>query len=204
MPFVTLLFSNPLLYIQTILIVIISIVIHELAHGWAAMSYGDNTPVRAGHMTLNPVTHMGQASLVMLCLTGIAWGTMPVNPAKFRSLKWGNIIVSLAGPFANLAIALFLANVIKFFLISDSASLTFYLPFYNLMFYAALTNMMLFLFNLLPVPPLDGFHAVSEFFPGLKAYQNSPYSLFILMLLFTTGIGNGLSITASFLLGIAL
>ncbi|MCV3215717.1 hypothetical protein OGM63_19740 [Plectonema radiosum NIES-515] len=61
------------------------------------MSQGDDTPQRTGHLTLNPVVHMGWESIIFLCIAGIAWGQMPVNPSKFRSAKLGNIIVSAAG-----------------------------------------------------------------------------------------------------------
>lgn len=65
-----------------------SIVIHELAHGFAAISQGDRTPISQGHITLNPVVHMGWPSLIFLVIAGIAWGQMPVNPSKFRYPKW--------------------------------------------------------------------------------------------------------------------
>jgi Zn-dependent protease len=75
--------ENPLGYFRLIVIMILSICVHELAHGIVAIGQGDNTPSKAGHMTLNPIVHMGAESIVMLCLFGIAWGTMPVNPAKY-------------------------------------------------------------------------------------------------------------------------
>ncbi len=73
---------------------IISVTLHELAHGFAALSQGDDTPRQTGHMTLNPIVHMGWESIIFLAIGGISWGQMPVNPRKFRSAKWGNILVS--------------------------------------------------------------------------------------------------------------
>ncbi len=87
--FIQTLITEPIHFFRIVVIVIFSITFHELAHGWAAMSQGDNTPQQTGHLTLNPVVHMGKESLIFLCLMGIAWGQMPVNPSKFRSGKLG-------------------------------------------------------------------------------------------------------------------
>jgi Zn-dependent protease len=99
--FLQTLFQDPILFFRIVVIIIISIVIHELAHGVAALSQGDDTPSVSGHMTPNPVVHMGYASLIFLCIAGISWGAMPVNPSKFRHPKWSNIWVSAAGPLSN-------------------------------------------------------------------------------------------------------
>lgn len=96
--------TNPVFFLRVVLIVILSISLHELAHGFVALSQGDDTPKRAGHITLNPVVHMGVPSLVFLCLTGMAWGQMPINPYKFRSQR-SHVLVAAAGPFCNLALA---------------------------------------------------------------------------------------------------
>jgi len=80
---------------------IFSITMHELAHGWAALSQGDDTPRIYGRMTANPVVHMGWMSLILLVLTGIAWGMMPTDPSKYRWGRRGRIIVSGAGPAMN-------------------------------------------------------------------------------------------------------
>ena len=85
--------------------VIISIVLHELAHGWAAIWQGDDTPRIAGHMTPDPMVHMGGMSLLMLALVGMAFGAMPVNPRNFRS-RYGDALVSAAGPAMNFLLAM--------------------------------------------------------------------------------------------------
>lgn len=81
-----------------------SITLHELAHGWAALRQGDSTPVEAGHMTLNPVVHMGKVGLIMFAVAGIAFGMMPVDPSRFRS-RHGDASVAAAGPAVNLVLA---------------------------------------------------------------------------------------------------
>ncbi|MBL1199016.1 MAG: site-2 protease family protein [Nostoc sp. GBBB01] len=178
--FIETLFTQPIYFFRIIIIVIFSITLHELAHGWAAMSQGDNTPQKTGHLTLNPVVHMGKESIIFLCLMGIAWGQMPINPSKFRSRKLGNILVSAAGPLSNLTLGIIFILVMKL-LANLNFSALFSIEF---LYLAARINLMLFLFNLLPIPPLDGFHVFSEIFPKLKPLENSYFGLFTMMLLF--------------------
>ena len=180
--FITTLVTNPILFLRIVLILIVSISLHELAHGWAALSQGDDTPKKTGHMTLNPVVHMGWESIVFLCIGGMCWGQMPVNPSKFRSPKWGNILVSAAGPLLNLALALLFIILLK---LSSSPRLAGILS-YQFFYLAATINLSLFIFNLLPIPPLDGFHVFSEIFPALKPLKDSPFGFFALMIIFMT------------------
>jgi len=111
---------------------------------------------------------------------GIAWGQMPINPSKFRSRKLGNILVSAAGPLSNLTLGIIFILVMKL-LANLNLSALFSIEF---LYLAARINLMLFLFNLLPIPPLDGFHVFSEIFPKLKPLENSYFGLFAMMLLF--------------------
>jgi len=194
--FIHTLFENPIFYLRVVAIVIISISLHELAHGWAALSQGDNTPETSGHMTLNPVVHMGVGSIIFLCLAGISWGQMPVNPSKFRSAKWGNIWVSAAGPLMNVAIAASAIIIINILL--SAPSILSRLASVEFWYLAARLNLVLFLFNLLPVPPLDGFRVFSELFPGLKPLENSPFGLIALIIIFTSKVGVGLFAIADF------
>ena len=180
--FIQTLFTDPVLFLRVVVILIMSVCLHELAHGWAAISQGDDTPSQTGHMTLNPVVHMGWPSLVFLCLVGIVWGQMPVNPEKFRMPKWSSIIVSAAGPLMNLAIALLAIAIIR--LVTNTQGQLFSLEFFWI---AAQFNLVLCLFNLLPIPPLDGFTVCSELFPPLQSMRNSPYGLMAFMLLFMSG-----------------
>ncbi|MFK7759379.1 MAG: site-2 protease family protein [Phycisphaerales bacterium] len=143
--------------------VILSITLHELAHGWAAIKLGDDTPIRLGHMTWNPMVHMGGYSLVALLLVGIAWGAMPVDPSKLRG-KYAETLVAIAGPMMNLALGLIalLAYVlwqplaegylVSGFTIQEPLSTNLQIFLHS----GALLNFVLMLFNLLPVPPLDG------------------------------------------------
>jgi Zn-dependent protease len=176
--------------LRIIVIVIASVTLHELAHGLAALSQGDDTPKRSGHMTLNPVIHMGWESIIFLCLAGIAWGHMPVNPSRFRHPRMGNILVSVAGPLLNLALGILFIVLLRFDLSHSSVRIL--SP--EFLYLAAYINLSLFLFNMLPIPPLDGFYVYSEFFPALKPLNNSPLGLFALIILFNSGLTSGLSL----------
>ncbi len=186
--------ENPLSYFRLIVILIFSICLHELAHGVVALSQGDNTPSRSGHITLNPLVHMGAESLVVLCLFGIAWGAMPVNPSKFRSRQWGDFLVSAAGPLLNLVLGFICVIALKLSMYSQFLSRDFF-------FMAAIVNFNLFLFNCLPIPPLDGFYIFSKFFPALRKLKTNNYGLLALMLVMFLGIGSALSAISAFTIG---
>jgi Zn-dependent protease len=173
------LFTHPVYFLRFVAIVIFSISLHELAHGYAALSQGDDTPLRRGHMTLNPLMHMGWESLTCLCVTGLAWGQMPVNPAKFRSGGWSHIWVSAVGPLSNLGLAFLFIAVLRLMSAFDFQGI-WSIEFFYL---TAQVNLVLFMLNLVPFPPLDGFHIVSEAFPSLKILEETPLSLFPLVVL---------------------
>ena len=145
--------------------VIFSIVMHELSHGWAAIRAGDRTPIETGHMTWNPLVHMGPVSLVMFALIGIAWGAMPVNPSRFRG-RYDRAIVALAGPAMNFS--LFLTCVV-----AAAVAIVYKDNHYSeptvgvciFFLFGALLNFALMIFNLLPVPPLDGSRILANIFP---------------------------------------
>ncbi|WP_315789409.1 site-2 protease family protein [Fischerella sp. JS2] len=195
--FLETLIVSPIVFLRVVIIVIISISLHELAHGLVALSQGDDTPRKQGHITLNPLVHMGWESIIFLCVAGIAWGKMPINAANFRSQRLGNILVSVAGPLCNLGLAFLFIALLK---ILASSTYIEFLSF-QFLYMAAHINLMLFLFNLLPIPPLDGFYIFSEIFPTLKSLQYTYFGLFALMMLFLIPeFGDGLSAIAVFIL----
>jgi Zn-dependent protease len=152
--------------------VIGSIVLHELAHGWAALWAGDRTPLETGHMTWNPMVHMGGPSLIMLAIVGIAWGAMPVNPSRFRR-RYDDAIVSFAGPAMNLLLAAVAVLLMALWLgLGRWAGLANQEPLFTNVFiflkHGIMLNLVLFTFNLLPIPPLDGARILSSFSPGFR------------------------------------
>ena len=97
--------DDPVYYFTVVICVTLSIVLHELGHGFAAIQQGDDTPIATGHMTWTPLVHMGPMGLGLLCVVGIAFGVMPVNPRRFRD-PFGDAFVAAAGPLVNGVLAI--------------------------------------------------------------------------------------------------
>jgi len=179
-------------YLFLIIILLFSIVIHEVSHGTMALHLGDPTAKYAGRLTLNPIKHLDPIGSVILPLFlilmakmmggGIIFGwakPVPINPYNFRDQKYGSAKVALAGPGSNLAIALVFGLALRFFPAISA------IPGLELMFsYIVYINILLAIFNLLPVPPLDGSHILFTFLPpgmeNLKIFL-SQFGLFILL-----------------------
>jgi Zn-dependent protease len=165
--------TDPQLFFGVVITVIVSICIHELCHGIVAVWLGDRTPIESGHMTLNPVVHMGLQSLIVLAIAGIAWGQMPVNRARLRG-RFGGTLVALAGPAANVILA-FLALTARALSIRYGppsvdppdaiTNLRLFLNIFGVM------NVALAMFNLLPVPPLDGSNALAGLSPKFAEFM---------------------------------
>jgi Zn-dependent protease len=172
MLFIQLLQDNPQVYFATVLTVIISIVFHELAHGFAALRVGDTTPIDTGHMTGNPLVHMPPMSFVLLFLVGIAWGAMPVDPTRMRG-KYAGAFVAFAGPLTNLVLAFIaLTGYVLWFKFSPDtfdAKTPLVSNLKTLLEVFGIMNLALFLFNLVPVPPLDGSRILADFSRGYRA-----------------------------------
>jgi len=173
--------------------VIFSICLHELAHGWAALWQGDDTPRRLGRMTMNPLVHMGGMSLLVFALIGIAWGVMPVDPSRFRNRRWGDVIVSAAGPAMNVALALAALTLGAIWVQYGQALANddLYQNVAQFFFIGGMLNIVLVGLNLLPIPPLDGSRIISGFSYQARQFFESPQSqmfgLFILLAIFITG-----------------
>jgi Zn-dependent protease len=161
--------------------IVVSITLHELAHGWAAIGRGDQTPHTSGHMTFNPIVHMGGQSLFMLAMLGIAWGAMPIDPTRMKG-RYAEAWVAFAGPLMNftLAVICILGGGVALALMSDAQNDQFFHgPFQmanttssvraKLAMFAMVggeLNVGLGLFNLIPVPPLDGSRILGNFSRG--------------------------------------
>ncbi len=154
---------NPMLAVAWVLWVIVSVVLHELGHGLAAIRRGDDTPRLTGHMTWNPMVHMGGWSLIMFALFGFTWGMMPVDPSRFRG-RYADAYVAFAGPMVNLALfALCTVLAVLWIVFAKGVPDPLNSNMRILLTVGVFINIVLFLFNLLPVPPLDGWRILSNF-----------------------------------------
>jgi Zn-dependent protease len=174
--FISLVQTNPVYFFSWVLAVIVSVVLHELGHGFAALSQGDGTPREEGHMTWDPMVHMGTNSIIALFVFGLAWGAMPVRPHRFRG-KYGDAIVAFAGPAVNLLLAIVSLTVLALWLRTTGGEGLatgggFYI--YQFLFLFGMLNIVLCLFNLLPLPPLDGATVLGNFAPDFKRFAANP------------------------------
>ena len=142
-----------------------SIPIHEWAHAWTAYRLGDDTAARRGRLTLNPLAHLDPVGVITLVLFGYGWGKpVPVSPYRLRGnwrTSWA--LVSAAGPFSNFVLALLAAIPLRLGLVSSYSSAKISLP--GILMSFILINLSLMLFNLIPVPPLDGSRILGRFMP---------------------------------------
>jgi Zn-dependent protease len=170
----------------SLIVVLFSVIIHEVAHGSVASYLGDQTAKYSGRLTLNPIKHLDffgsiilPLSLAILGLPVIAWAKpVPVNPYNFRDQRWGELKVSLAGPASNFLIATIFALILRFFSLPNS-----FVDFFSLI---SIYNFLLGTFNLIPIPPLDGSWILFSFFPRSLAKVKlflQQYGMFILIFL---------------------
>ncbi|MFA7193742.1 MAG: site-2 protease family protein [Candidatus Paceibacterota bacterium] len=150
---------EPISIILLVVIIIMSVVVHEVAHGYAALWLGDSTAHYAGRLTLNPIKHLDLFGSVivplLLSFSGMVFGwakPVPYNPYNLRNRRWGELLVAIAGPISNILLAVIFGMFIRLTSV-DSLGMT------SVMYVASLIvhiNIVLAIFNLIPVPPLDG------------------------------------------------
>ncbi len=163
--------------IDMIIILLISIDVHELAHAVVADRLGDQTPRRMGELSLNPLVHMDQVGIMLLLLTsissfGFTYGRTHVTPSNLRfGPQRGNAMVAIAGPLSNLVLAALLGALLSLFL---NGSITLSQQIANFVFLALRINIILFVLNLLPIPPLDGFSVLGGFLSARQMYALAP------------------------------
>jgi Zn-dependent protease len=160
--------TNPAFFVYVVVTMVLSVVLHELAHGWAAIWQGDRTPIETGHMTIDPRVHMGAISLIMLALMGMCYGAMPVDSTRFRS-RYGDALVSAAGPLMNLLLAFLALTGLSVWQVAVRDSSEVSEVSGNLLQFLwvfGVSNVALFLLNLIPVPPLDGARVLANLNKG--------------------------------------
>ncbi len=173
--------------------VLFAITVHEVAHGWIANKLGDPTAKMLGRLTLNPVKHIDPIGTIVLPLlmvftTGFVFGwakPVPITWQNLRHPKRDIALVAIAGPGANLAMAIFWAIIFKFGLLMESSALQ------GMGEAGIAVNIILIALNMLPIPPLDGSRVVASFLPGPWAWQYSRlerYGFIIIIVLLVTNI----------------
>ena len=174
--------DEPQVFVAYLIAVIVGITFHEFSHAAVATLQGDQTARSRGRLTLNPISHLDPLGSIALILAGIGWGRpVPVTPSNLRNRRFGGIVVSLAGPASNFVLAL--AAVVATRLVYPVAETAFDVPFsLTLLSMLVTVNVILGVFNLLPIPPLDGSSLLSQVLPpsrqGILAFLDQ-YGIFL-------------------------
>ncbi len=198
-------------YLVRLMIILLINPLHECAHAFSAYKLGDTTAKDKGRLTLSPLAHLDLFGSLLLLFCGFGWAKpVPVNPRNFKNPSKGMMLTAIAGPLSNLAAALLamiayqLLNGQEYFYIQDGS--LYMIPvtkgYAMMMIYQfVVINVNLFLFNMIPVPPLDGSRVLTYFLPPKWAVwfmKNERYFYAVVMLLMLTGI---LGIPLAFLNG---
>lgn len=174
--------------LSTCFVVFCCLPVHEMSHAYAAYKLGDDTGKRNGRLSLNPLAHLDIWGTVMIFLFGIGYAKpVPVNIGRFKKPKAGMALVALAGPVSNLLMAfvsIFIAYFIQFLALRSgpaNTAITAVLYFFS---FAASVNISLAVFNLLPIPPLDGSRVLNAFLPAKQYYKLMQYERYIMIGIF--------------------
>lgn len=173
-----------------VIVLIASVVIHEVAHGYAADALGDRTARYAGRLTINPVPHLDIFGSIILPLILVVSGApflvgwakpVPFNMANISNKRWGPALIALAGPAANIALALIFAGILAF-----GGGVPGLAGMMDIFYMVVVVNVVLVFFNLIPIPPLDGHHVLFSILSGPQ-YANLKHIMrqhqFVLILL---------------------
>jgi len=178
------LFGGNFLDFRTILVtlpgILLGLTFHEFAHGYAAYLMGDPTAQKAGRLTLNPIPHLDPFGFIMLLVAGFGWAKpVPFNPRYFKRYKLGTFIVSIAGVLMNLLLAVLLTIGLGFYMKTGENK---YIV--DILLSGITINLVLAVFNLFPIPPLDGSKIILSFLPiqwEEYYYRYQKYSYVILL-----------------------
>lgn len=172
-----------ILFLARLFVVFCTLPVHEYAHAFVADKLGDKTARLSGRLTLNPMAHIDILGAIMILFVGFGYAKpVPVNPRNFKNPKKGMAITALAGPFSNFLMAvvfMFLSNVLSLF-----GNSLFVQAFYVFFSFAASINIGLAVFNLIPIPPLDGSRVLELLIPDKYYYKFAQYERYIVIVIF--------------------
>ncbi|MDI3507832.1 MAG: hypothetical protein PWP55_24 [Clostridiales bacterium] len=176
-------------FLYQLLALLIAFSFHEFAHALVADRLGDPTPRQQGRLTLDPMAHIDVIGFLLLLFAGFGWAKpVEIDPRNFKNRKWGDILVSIAGPLTNLIIALIAYIVLAFLSMSTSFDNQIIA---NILWAIVGLNIGLAVFNILPIPPLDGYHVIKSLFFRYNVkffWEFERYSFIVLIILIITGI----------------
>ncbi len=188
--------------IVRIIVLVTSIPVHEFAHGYAAYKLGDRTAKASGRLTLNPMAHFDPIGSVCMILTGFGWAKpVPIYSINFKNRKAGMAITAAAGPIANMLLSILFMVLARLFVLLPYSSVVSTLV--SVLVLMSQINISLAVFNLLPVPPLDGSRIIAYFLPDRIYYKMMEYeryiSIIVFILLFTGFLSGPISYISSYL-----
>lgn len=173
-----------------ILVMLVAFSVHEFAHAWTAWKFGDDTAYLEGRVTLNPLAHLDWIGMILLLIAGFGWAKpVPVRRSRFKNPRLMSVLVSAAGPISNLILAflfMFFIDLLHAFNLFESASSSFMDNLDIFTIYWVFINIALFLFNLIPLPPLDGYRILEEFLPirvRIQIQQWGQWTTFLFLLI---------------------
>lgn len=190
--------SNPLIFLSFLVALVIAITVHEFAHAFIALSLGDPTAKYQGRVTLNPLAHLDPIGTLLLFLVGFGWGRpVPINPQYFSRPALDELLVALSGPASNFLMAALAGFLTKF--TGESLILS------QILVIGVEINVVLMIFNLIPIPPLDG-SKIFRIILGENSFRSLerlslPLMALLLILIQTGPLGNLLSTAISQMTG---
>lgn len=179
--------------ISAVITLLIAFTFHEFSHAWTATRFGDDTPRLFGRLSLNPLRHLDFMGSLMLVFTGFGWAKpVPINPQKIRQYSPSALMLTaISGPLANLALAIVAALVLRTGWVNNIPAVAAFLPTPRyFLLYFLYTNLGLMIFNLLPLPPLDGEEILVYLLPAeweQKWAAIRPYGPYLLIFLLLVG-----------------
>ncbi len=175
---------DPARFVNLAVALIVAATLHEFAHAYVADQLGDPTPRALGRLTLNPLAHLDIVGTLLILLAGFGWAKpVPINPTHFSNWRRDTILVAVAGPLANVTLLFFFGLPLKLGLVDSE------IPLGRLLFTCVYINAMLAVFNLIPVPPLDGSRVLVGLLPPRLAVgyaRLEPFGVIILLALIFT------------------